>query len=502
MPDFQSLYAQLVEKLGEVVDIRHALALLQWDQEVYMPPKGAFARGLQLATLSGLEHRLFTDTETRGLVDALRDHTDVLSPEQAALVRETAHDLDRAVKIPESLVRLFAEAQSRAYEEWVEARRASDFKRFQPHLKTMVDLSREKAEFLGYEESPYDALLDEYERGMTASKLRPIFDALAARQSALVARIAESPHHPDTSWLGQDWNEVTQIQFCEEVLRDMGYDFGAGRQDKSVHPFTTTFDVQDVRITTRVNPRDFLSALSSSVHEGGHALYEQGLPVDFRRTPLADAPSLGLHESQSRLWENIIGRSHHFFRHYLPRLQQLFPGQLDQVSSADLYRAANRVAPSLIRVDADECTYNLHVILRFEIETALIEGSIRPEHVPELWNSKMRVYLGVNVPDDAHGCLQDIHWSHGSFGYFPTYALGNLYSAQLMEQARKDIPDLWGGVERGDFFELLLWMRTYVHRHGRVKNAAEIIEAATGRPPSPEPFLRYLEEKYAVLYPA
>jgi carboxypeptidase Taq len=502
MPDFQDLYAQLFEKLGEITDIRHALALLQWDQEVYMPPKGAYARGQQLATLAGLEHRFFTDTEMRLLIDALRDRTEDLSPEQAALVRETAHDLDRAVRIPESLVRLFAEAQSRAYEEWVEARRGSDFQRFQPHLKTMVDLSREKAEYLGYEESPYDALLDEYERGMTASQLRPIFDVLAARQSALVARIAESPHHPEVTWLDQDWNEAAQIRFCEEVLRDMGYDFSAGRQDKSVHPFTTTFDVQDVRITTRVNPRDFLSALSSSVHEGGHALYEQGLPVAFRRTPLADAPSLGIHESQSRLWENIIGRSHPFFRRYLPRLQQLFPRQLDQVTSADLYRAANRVAPSLIRVDADECTYNLHVILRFEIETALIEGSIRPEHVPELWNSKMRVYLGVDVPDDAHGCLQDIHWAHGSFGYFPTYALGNLYSAQLMEQAKKDIPDLMNNVDGNAFPELLAWLRDRIHCYGRMKNAGEIIEAATGSRPSPEPFLRYLEEKYAVLYPA
>ncbi len=502
MPDFQALYAQLFEKLGEITDIRHTLALLQWDQEVCMPPKGAHARGLQMATLAGLEHRLFTDTETRLLIDALRDRNDILAPEQAALVREAAHDLDRAIRIPESLVRLFAEAQSRAYEEWVEARQTSDFGRFQPHLKTMVDFCREKAEYFGYEESPYDPLLDEYERGMTASKLRPIFDVLAARQSALVARIAESSNHPDVSWLDQDWNEAAQIRFCEEVLRDMGYDFGAGRQDKSVHPFTTTFDVQDVRITTRVNPRDFLSALSSSIHEGGHALYEQGLPKEFRRTPLSDAPSLGIHESQSRLWENIIGRSHPFFRKYLPRLRQLFPGQLDDVSPADLYRAANRVAPSLIRVDADECTYNLHVILRFEVEIALMEGSIRPEHVPELWNSKMRVYLGVDAPDDAHGCLQDIHWAHGSFGYFPTYALGNLYSAQLMEQAKKDIPDLLNNVERDAFPQLLAWLRDRVHRHGRMKNAAEIIESATGTPPSPEPFLRYLEEKYAVLYPA
>ncbi len=502
MTDCSSMYAQLLDKVGEIADIRHTLALLQWDQEVYMPPKGAHARGLQLATLSGLEHRLFTDPEVRRLIDALRERTQDLSPEQAALVRETAHDLDRAVKIPESLVRLFAEAQSRAYEEWVEARRTSDFARFQPHLKTMVDLSREKAEFLGYEESPYDALLDEYERGMTAVKLRPIFDILAVRQSALVARIAESPHHPDVSWLDQEWDEAGQIRLCEEVLRDMGFDFGAGRQDKSVHPFTTTFDVQDVRITTRVAPRDFLSALSSSVHEGGHALYEQGLPAEFHRTPLADAPSLGIHESQSRFWENIIGRSHPFLRHYLPRLREIFPGQLDGVNSADLYRAANRVAPSFIRVDADECTYNLHVILRFEIETALIEGSIRPDHVPELWNSKMRLYLGVQVPDDAHGCLQDIHWAHGSFGYFPTYALGNLYSAQLMEQARKDVADLWNGVEKGDFGGLLAWMREHVHRYGRMKNAAEIIGAATGHALSPEPFLRYLEEKYAVLYPA
>ncbi len=500
MPNAVRKMPLFLGKIAEVMDLRRAAAVLQWDQEVCMPPKGAEARGHQLATLAALEHRLFTAPEMVELVEALAADADVLMPDERAMVLETAHDQRRAMRLPEKLVQRFAEAQSRAYQAWVTARKESQFGQFLPHLAGLVALSREKADHFGYAESPYDALLDEFERGMTASRLRPIFDTLATRQSALVGRLCDAPSQPDTAWLDRNWPEEAQLRFTEEVLRDMGYDFEAGRQDKSVHPFTTTFDVADVRVTTRVNPDDFLSAVFSSVHEGGHALYEQGLPAAHRRTPLADAPSLGMHESQSRLWENIIGRSLPFWTHYLPRLRALFHGMPPEVTPEWVWRAANRVEPSLIRVEADECTYNLHIIVRFEIEVALLEGSVEAEHVPELWNAKMRLYLGREVPDDAHGCLQDIHWSHGAFGYFPTYALGNLYAAQLMEKMAEDLPGLWEDVAGGQFSSVLGWLRKNIHVHGRAKTATELITEVTGKAPGPEAFLRYLEGKYSALY--
>ena len=301
---------------------------------------------------------------------------------------------------------------------WLRAREASDFNAFAPYLETLVGLSREKAELFGYEGSPYNALLEPFERGMRVEPLRPLFATLAEKQSALVKRIVTAPHQPDRTWLNQKWDEQRQWDFSLRVLSDMGFDFEAGRQDRSVHPFTTNFDMQDVRVTTRVSPDQLFSCLSTALHEGGHALYEQGIQESDRRTTLAEAPSLGMHESQSRLWENMVGKSLPFWHHYLPTLREYFPGQLDAVSAETLYAGINHVEPSLIRVEADECTYNLHIIVRFEIEVALIEGAIGVHDVPALWNEKMCHYLGIEIPDDAQGCLQDVHWSHGLFGYF------------------------------------------------------------------------------------
>lgn len=335
---------------------------------------------------------------------------------------------------------------------------------------------------------------------MTTARLKPVFELLAHRQSDLVARIGGVSGKEGAPWLLQRWDTARQWEFTELVLRDMGFDFKAGRQDRSAHPFTTNFSIHDVRITTRLSEDDFFSALFSSVHEGGHALYEQGFREEDEGTLLASAPSLGIHESQSRLWENVIGRSLPFWRHYLPALRMLYPGRLERVGAEDLFKAANRVAPSLIRVEADECTYNLHVILRFELEVALIEGTLAAEEVPGAWNEKMKQYLGLEVPSDAMGCLQDIHWSHGSFGYFPTYALGNLYAAQLLAAMERDIPGLWDEIGRGAFGACLNWLREKVHRIGRRKTAGEIIREATGADTGPEAFLEYLESKYASLY--
>ena len=465
-----------------------------------MPPKGAEARGLQLATLNGLRHRVFTAPEVGSMLRRLNDAREKLSPDDAKLIEETLYDYERDQKLPESFVKEFAEAQSMAFHAWLKARGQSDFSIFKPHLEHIVELCRRRADLLGHEGSPYNALLEEYERGMRTEDLRGIFGILAPRQGQLVKQIARKPDDADLRWLKQDWDENAQWTVSIRMLKDMGYDLEAGRQDSSAHPFTMSLHVQDVRVTTRMHRDQLFSGLLASLHEGGHALYEQGFLATDARTTLAHEPSLGMHESQSRLWENVIGRSLPFWGHYLPFLREQFPGLLDGVTPEQIYRAVNHVEPSLIRVEADECTYNLHVILRFEIEVDLMEGHIQTADVPALWNEKMRAYLGIEAPDDARGCLQDVHWSHGAFGYFPTYALGNLYSAQIFETALKDLPDLWEQVGQGQFLPLREWLREHVHRYGRRKTAPEIIRDVTGAGPACEPYLRYLEMKYRPLY--
>ncbi len=491
---------QLRTKIGEISDVNSAISLMHWDQEVYMPPKAATGRGQQLATLSSIAHRMFTSTEIGNLLKELNEQRNQLSPDEAKMVSETLYDYERATKLPESFVHEFAQEQSKAFEAWVKAREESNFAGFKPNLEKLTALLKQKADLLGYEGSPYNALLENFERGMTTKTLKSIFDTLAAKQSELVDRIVNSPNQPDVGWTKQQWNEQAQWELSVKILNDIGYDFDAGRQDKSVHPFTTNFDIYDVRITTRINPEDIFSCLTSSIHECGHALYEQGFREEDRRTVLAEAISLGVHESQSRMWENIIGRSLPFWKKYTPLLKEKFPGKLDAISPEQVFSAINRVEPSFIRVEADECTYNLHVILRFEIETGLIEGTIKVSEIPEVWNTKMKDYLGLDVPNDAQGCLQDIHWSHGSMGYFPTYSLGNLYAAQLFEKITADIPDLWTQIESGKFSSLLKWLGENVHRIGRRKTAPELIRDLSGRDISCEPYLNYLQNKYGRIY--
>lgn len=489
----------LRERLGEYLDVTSTLSVLGWDQEVYMPPKGAARRGRQLATLSGIAHRMLTDPAVGEAIDALEDE-DGLDPDAQALVKEARYEYDRATKLPETFVTRLAEEQSKAYEVWVQARRMNDFHLFKPHLETIVELLRQKADYYGYEDTPYDALLSDYERGMTTARVREIFGGLREKQSALVERIVSSGNDPDTTWMDQTWDEAKLWDITMRALREIGFDFEAGRQDKSVHPFTTNFGLKDVRVTTRFDPKDPFSALTGSLHEGGHALYEQGYLEKDDRTFLADAPSLGIHESQSRLWENLVGRSRPFWKRYGPVYREHFPEQLKGVSDDDLFRAINRVEPSLIRVEADECTYNLHVILRFEIEVGLIEGDLAVGDVPDAWNAKMKDLLGLDVPGDDRGCLQDIHWSHASMGYFPTYALGNLYAAQLGEKIREDLTDLDAQIEAGDFTPLLNWLREHIHHIGRRKLAQDIVEEATGQEATAEPFMRYLKSKYGEIY--
>jgi len=498
--DIATRITELRRTLGQAYDMKAAVELLHWDQEVNLAPKGFPTRALQLATLSAMAHRHFTSEALGRQLEELQAQHEHLAPDDAKLVSEAAYDYGRNRKLPEQFVQDFAEAQSNAFHAWKTAREKADFSLFAKHLEKLLDFVRRKAEYFGYEATPYDALLEEYERGLKTRALKDVFGELAPKQRALVARIQNTTQLHDHSWTEQEWNTDAQWKFTLKVLRDIGYDFEAGRQDLAVHPFTITIGPHDVRVTTRLHPQELFSALTGSIHEGGHALYDQGFLEEDARTPLAEGISLGIHESQSRLWENMVGRSLPFWQHYIEAFKDAHPGQLNNISAEQVFRAINQVEPSFIRVEADECTYNLHIILRFELELALVEGDLKPAELPEAWNAKMQQYLGLTPPNDALGCLQDVHWSHGSFGYFPTYALGNLYAAQFMEQIEQDLPELWTQVGQGDFAPLLGWLRQHIHRVGRRKTAPELIESITGRPPESAPFLRYLERKYAALY--
>ncbi len=491
---------ELRTRLEEIYDLKGITCLLEWDMEVLMPPKGAEARGRQMSTLAAIAHRRATDPALGTLLDELSDD-DSLLPDDKLMVAEAQHDFRRATCLPEAFVREQTEAHSNGYSTWTEARRANDFAAFKPALERNVELARRAADYFGYEQSPYDALLDHYERGMTAARLRALFGPLATSLKDLVARIASSPSKPDVSWLdGTTWNLPAQEKFSHRVLKDMGYDFDAGRLDVAPHPFCTNFDLADVRITSRYFEDMPFSSLQSAMHEGGHALYEQGFDPDYRGTPISDAPSLGIHECNSRMWENMIGRSLPFWRHYIGVFREHFPGQADAITADQAYAAVNQVAPSLIRVEADECTYNLHVIIRFEIECDLIEGRLAVGDLPDAWNAKYKEYLGIDVPNDANGCMQDVHWSAGLLGYFPTYTLGNLYAAQIFEKILADMPDLWANVESGKLLGLREWLREHIHLVGRRKMAPEIVETITGKAPDSAAFLRYLETKFGALY--
>lgn len=494
-------FERLKEKLALVSDLRHAAAVLAWDQETYMPPKGAEARAQQLATLSKLAHEFFTSDEIGELLDRLEPQVRDLPYDsfEASLVRVTKRLYERERKIPTELVEQLARATSLGTEAWKQARKESNFSLFRPHLEKILDLTVQKAEALGYDEHIYDALLDLYEPEMRASRVKRLFDELRARLVPIVQAIAER-EPPDDSVLKQEFDERKQWDFGLAVIRDFGFDFERGRQDKSAHPFTTAFSVNDVRITTRVQRDYFPTAFFGTLHECGHALYDQGFDPQLERTPLASGASLSVHESQSRLWENLVGRSRPFWEGYYPKLQETFPAQLGDVELDRFYRAINRVEPSLIRVEADEVTYNLHIMLRFELELQLVERKLPVSDLPEVWNAKMKEYLGVEPPNDAQGVLQDIHWSGGAIGYFPTYTLGNLLSAQLFQSAQRDIPDLIEQIRSGRFQELLGWLREKIHKHGRKFPPMELIRRATGRELETESYLKYIREKYSEIY--
>jgi carboxypeptidase Taq len=490
---------QLKDELAPIEDLKNAAEVLSWDQETFMPDGGGEARARQIATLRTAAHERFVTDEMGALLDRTADALSGADAEAAALVRVTRRDYTRARKIPSPLVTELSEASSRAQVAWQKARDADDFDAFAPHLERLVELSIEKAEALGYENEPYDALLDEYERGMKTADIASVFDALRADLVPIVDVLADQPLPPD-DFMRHGFAPDAQQAFGEQIIEDFGYDFERGRQDRSAHPFTTSFSVNDVRLTTRFDEHFLPSGLFSTLHEAGHGLYEQGINPALERTPLAEGTSLGMHESQSRLWENLVGRSRAFWSHYLPVLQDTFPDAFEGVSLDAFYHAINKVEPSLIRVEADEVTYNLHVMLRFELERGLVAGTVSTDELPELWRTKMDEYLGVQPDTDAEGVLQDVHWSMGAIGYFPTYALGNLMSVQLFDQIRHDLPDLNAQIEAGDFDTLLNWLREHIHQHGRMIQAPDLLERVTGRALEAGPWLRYIREKYSALY--
>ncbi len=487
------------EIMAEVADLNAAAAVLSWDQQVNMPPGGAEARGNQVATLGTLSHQMFTSDEVGKLLDELHSEGAALSADDEAMVRVAKRDYDKATRVPSSFVSEIAVVSTQAHEAWVEARRKSDFSIFRPHLEKVVELTHKYVSFFPPADHPYDILLDDYEPGMKTADVKAIFDSLRPRQVELIKQITDAKQVKD-SFLHKKYDEKKLLGFGVDVVTRFGYDWKRGRQDKAAHPFETSFSVDDVRITTRFEADHPIAMLFSTMHELGHGMYEQGINRGFERTPLQHGVSLGVHESQSRMWENLVGRSLPFWRYFFPRLKKLFPSQLGNVDLKTFYRAINKVEPSLIRVNADEATYNLHIMLRLEIEIGMVEGRMAVKDLPHIWNAKMKEYLGILPPNDALGVLQDIHWSGGMLGYFSTYALGNLISAQLWEKINKDVPDLDEQFRKGKFDALLGWLHTNIHQHGRKYDPQDLIQKVTGSKITPEPYVRYLTKKYSEIY--
>ena len=500
--DKRQAYGELIRRSKDAGVLRSCAELLGWDERTYMPAAGLAHRAEQMALLARLVHEMATVPAIGELLAAV-ESSDLVGDRnsiEAANVRELRRSYDRAVKLPAALVEEIARVTTQAQQVWQQARRDSDFASFRPWLEKIVRLKREEAQAVGYGAGvPYDALLDEYEPGATTAEVTRVFAELRDKLAPVVAAIAASGRRPKEELLHREFPVERQREFGQAAAAAIGFDFRAGRLDATTHPFCSGLGPGDCRLTTRYNPRHFNESFFGILHEAGHGIYEQGLDPQHFGTPAGSATSLGIHESQSRLWENQVGRGRPFWDHFFPKAQQTFPALAD-VSADDFVFAINDVRPSFIRVEADEATYNMHIILRFELEQALVSGDLQAAEVPGAWNEKFERSLGLKVPDDARGCLQDIHWSGGGIGYFPTYALGNLYAAQLMAQARQDLGDLDGDFRRGDFGRLKGWLNEKVHRSGQRYRAGELCERVTGKPLGPEPLLSYLRRKYAPLY--
>lgn len=494
-------YQWLLDHFREIASYDSIKRLLGWDQRTCLPPGGRSYRAAQLATLAGLLSRLMTDPKIDEMLAEVENSPLIHDPLSAESVniREWRRLYDRACKIPEPLAVELARAASEGELAWQTARQGNDWNAFLPHLKHIVNLKRQEASALGEGNELYDGLIHDFEPGECTGNIQPLFEHLAKALVELLARIMGSQRHPDPNLLVGDFPVATQEIFIREVLERIGYDLDSGRIDRSAHPFTSTIGPGDVRITTRFNTVSFVMALFSAIHEAGHALYEQGLPPKHWGAPSGEPVSMAIHESQSLLWENMVGRSAGFWKHFYPLAGKRFP-MLEKIPLALFHSALNTVRPSLIRTEADEVTYNLHIIIRFELELALIREELEPEHLPEAWNDKMRKYLGVVPPDYSTGVMQDVHWSEGAFGYFPSYALGTLYAAQFYAKAEKDLGNLEALFAAGEFGPFVKWLRENIHAHGCRYLPRDLVRVATGEDLNPDYLIEYLERKYREMY--
>jgi len=496
------LFEKLCDHERESAMLASIDAMLGWDERTKMPPAAGAYRAEQIQYLAGMIHRRHTDpqvgewlNELDGSPLAKDAHSDT-----GATIRELRRQYDKRVKLPQSLVEELARLSVLGQQSWVEARKNNDFASFQPLLEQIVKLTKQKAEATGYADCPYDSLLDDYEPGAKTSQVREVLAALREELVPLVSEIVDSSRKPKTEILTRQYPVDVQERFGTQAATKIGFDFNRGRLDVTAHPFCTNIGPHDVRLTTRYDERHFPGAFFGTLHESGHGIYEQGLRTDQFGLPPGSAASLGIHESQSRMWENMVGRSHAFWQHFFEPAKKAFPAALSDVSLDEFVFTVNDVRASLIRVEADEATYNLHIIIRFELEQALINDELPVSELPNAWNEKYREYLGIEPPDYADGVLQDVHWSAGLIGYFPTYALGNLYAGQFFQQAREDLPDIDQQFAAGDFEPLLSWLREKIHQPGHCYSARELVEKVTGKPLSHDGLISYLREKLGPLY--
>ncbi len=486
------------EYLRNIEYLKNSIDVLYWDMRVGIPRKAVSYRGDMLGYLSVELYKKETSEEMKDFIDKLSNIGE-LDDVSKAMVLKAKKDYDLTKKIPEEKNKEYVIVTSNGEAAWEIAKEKSDFSVFRPHLEKIVELKKEFIGYWGYEGTPYDRLLDFYEPGITVEKLDVIFGELKTAVVELLNKIKKSEIRPDISIFRQHFPVKDQKDFGIEVLKKIGFDFEAGRLDESVHPFTINFGNVDVRITTKYNENDFISALFGSIHEGGHAIYEQDIPDSLRGTLLAEGASMGVHESQSRFYENMVGRSRSFWQYFYPEAQKKFD-QFKDVTLAEFYKGLNTVEPSLIRIEADELTYSLHIIIRYEIEKALFNGDLKVEELPGVWNKKYKEYLGVEPSADSEGVLQDVHWSGGDFGYFPSYLLGNLYGAQFLHKLLEDMPDFYSKLENGEFASLHNWLKENIHKYGAVYKPAELIRRVTGEELTSKYFIEYLNKKYAEIY--
>ncbi|HWY88125.1 MAG TPA: carboxypeptidase M32 [Gemmataceae bacterium] len=500
--DRQAAYLELIQRFRETRLLDSVGNVLGWDERTYMPSKGGAHRAEQMALLARLGHEQLTSPRLGELLGLLETAPPLKDPDPIATVnlREIRRVHDIAVKVPAALVEELARTTTRAQGVWQESRKNNDFKTFSPWLEKIVGLKRQEAQAIGYRGVPYDALLDQYEPGATTAEVTRVFAELRRELVPLVAAIASTGKKPRTDLFQRDFPLDRQHLFGQAAAAAIGFDFTAGRLDTTAHPFCSGLGPGDCRLTTRYHPRELTQSFFGILHEAGHGIYEQGLDPQHYGTPMGSAVSLGIHESQSRLWENQVGRSRPFWEHFFPRARQMFPGTLDDVSLDDFLFAINKVARSFIRVEADEATYNMHIILRFELEQDLVAGDLQANDVPGAWNDKFEQFFDLTPPSHAQGCLQDIHWSMGGLGYFPTYTLGNLYAAQFMDKAKQDLGDLDADFRVGSFDRLKSWLNDKVHRPGQQYRSRDLAQRVTGQALSPEPLVSYLRTKYHRLY--